>query len=140
MTSTQVVQTLRHNGHKITQVRKGLIEIIFGGTTKPVTVSELIYLLKQNKIRVNKTTVYRQLQFLLTQKLIQVVDFADGIKRYEIAGGKHHHHLVCDSCGFIEDIPLDENLLISKATQNTQFRIERHSLEFFGKCVKCQEN
>ena len=53
---------------------------------------------------VGLASVYRAVDGLVEQGLLQRVDFGDGIARYEPvrAGHEHHHHLVCESCGKVE--------------------------------------
>src|SRR5271170_7304219 len=52
------------------------------------------------------TTVYRSLDLLVAQGLVQAVELGDGEKRYElIKPGEHHHHLICSICK--ESVHLD---------------------------------
>lgn len=101
-------------------------------TKKPVDVSTLV-----NRMKVNKTTVYRQIEKMLQKNLLTEVELGDGKKRYELKSLGHHHHLICKKCGKIDDIYLDEEFLIKKVKSLTEFKIEHHNLEFFGRCVKC---
>lgn len=105
---------------------------ILTNSKKPVDVSTLV-----NKLKVNKTTVYRQIEKMLQKNLLIEVELGDGKKRYELKSLGHHHHLVCKKCGNIDDIYLDEKFLIKKVNRLTKFKIESHNLEFFGRCVKC---
>ena len=128
---------LRKDGHRITRVRQKLLEI-FTQEQLPLSVKELISQLKQGRIEVNKTTVYRELEFLLKQKFVSVVDLSDGAKRFESSDSDHHHHLICDNCGSIEDMPLNDHLLERELIGKTKFKVQRHALEFFGFCADCQ--
>lgn len=100
--------------------------------TIPLDAATLI-----NKLGVNKTTVYRQLEKYLKTGEISEVEFGDGKKRYESTSLKHHHHLVCKNCGILEDINLDEQVLVDQVLRKSKFRIQSHNLEFFGLCVNC---
>ena len=99
----------------------------------PLSVPEMFF-----KISANKTTLYRELDWFVAQGLIIEVEFGDGKKRYEVASRNHHHHLVCKTCGKIEDVEVDEKVLLANIKNKTRFQINNHSLEFFGKCVNCQ--
>jgi len=101
-------------------------------SNSPVDVSALV-----KKMKVNKTTVYRQIEKLLEENKIVAVELGDGKKRYESSNLNHHHHLVCKKCGKLEDIVLDEKKIVSEISKKTNFKIENHSLEFFGICVNC---
>ena len=101
-------------------------------STTPISVPEII-----SKISANKTTIYRELDQFLSDGLINEIEFGDGKKRYEITRD-HHHHLVCKNCNKIEDIEIDEKILLTKIKKQSNFFIENHSMEFFGKCINCQ--
>lgn len=103
----------------------------------PLSAIEILEKLKTKGLKVNKTTVYRELEYMLIQKLLIQINFGDGKIRYETSSGEHHHHFVCDNCGLVEEVALDESLLFN-ALKKTHFAIKRHSLEFFGLCSNCQ--
>lgn len=94
----------------------------------------------QEKIKANKTSIYRQIDKLVSKNLIIQVDFSDGILRYERADCKHHHHLICIKCGKIQDVVLKEPFVVeeNKIKTKTGYKILRHSLEFFGLCPDCK--
>lgn len=106
---------------------------ILAKTKKPICASVLV-----NKLKVNKTTIYRQIKKYIKANLILEVEFGDGKKRYELKGLKHHHHLMCRHCNKIENISLDEKVLLSEVAKRSNFRVEKHNLEFFGLCKNCK--
>ncbi len=99
----------------------------------PIDASTLV-----KKMRVNKTTVYRQLDKLVASDKVIEVELGDGKKRYELKGLDHHHHLICNNCGIIEDVEFDEKIIMDEVNSKTSFKIEKHNLEFFGTCVNCK--
>ncbi len=99
----------------------------------PVSVPEIL-----SKIPANKTTIYRELNQFLSKGLINEIEFGDGKKRYESKNRDHHHHLVCKNCGKVENLEINEKVLLNKLKKQTNFLIENHSIEFFGKCINCQ--
>lgn len=134
-----IIESLQEQGFRITRVRRALLEI-FHAHSQPLSVSDLISFLLKKDISVNKTTVYRELSFLMEMELIDEIEFGDGKKRYEVADDSHHHHIVCISCGRVEDIDFDVDLEAHEAeiARKTQFKIEEHSIEFFGYCQNCK--
>lgn len=134
-----IVQQLKSQGHRITKARSAIIESLMESKS-PVWVGELDEKLKSGGVKVNKTTLYRELDFLLAQKIVKEIQFGEDKKRYELAESAHHHHLVCINCKRVEDIDLQNDLSkqeeIIKKTKN--FRVINHSLEFFGLCRNCQ--
>lgn len=133
-----VLQSLKKSGHKITKVRTALLQILTK-TPTPLSIADILLKLKQIKLVPNKTTVYREIEFLNNLGLIIGVDFGEGKKRYE-SSGKHHHHIICVNCKLIKDIFLetDLNLFNAKIAKVAGFKPVGHSLEFFGLCRNCR--
>ena len=108
-------------------------------TTHPLSVDELFVLLKKKQCRVDKTTIYRNLEKLVAQGIASVTHFADKTAKYELARqDTHHHHIVCTACGHMEDVELDEHRLTDVVKQKTSFGDISHRLEFFGTCKDCR--
>ncbi len=85
------------------------------------------------------TTVYRSLESLVSEGLVQAVDLGDGERRYELVKpGEHHHHLVCESCR--QSVHLDQ-CLIEELEEGIRskygFQVKGHILEIFGTCKEC---
>lgn len=102
----------------------------------PIEVSELV-----KRLRVNKTTVYRQLERLIGLGEVQTVEFGDGKKRYEIKTDYHHHHLVCNNCSKATcfEVNNDLGVLEKRIRKDFSFKVSYHNLEFFGLCNNCQK-
>ncbi len=136
-----ILNTLKEQGARMTSVRTCMIEI-FSKKKNPVSAFEILEELKKYGLRVNKTTVYRELTFLLEGKVISQISLGEEQKRYELFE-EHHHHLICQNCRRIEEIELEsiEKLLSAlekKMKQKNKFSKILHSLEFFGICSKCK--
>jgi Fur family transcriptional regulator, ferric uptake regulator len=136
-----IISELKQAGYRITQARSIIIKILFNSKS-PVTALELLSALEKEGVKVNKTTVYREVDFLLKEKIIKELDFGDGKKRYEMdLSDSHHHHVICLNCEKVEDIELKTDLDSEekRITQEKKYKIINHSLEFFGYCPKCKE-
>ena len=76
---------------------------------------------------------------------ILVPHHGTGGTRYELAEWLvgHHHHLICRSCGTIDDIKLTEHTeaiidaLVSTVTEEKGFIAANHSFEIDGVCASC---
>lgn len=128
---------VKSKGHAITPTRKAILEI-FSNHPIPQSASDILTTLRKINLNVDKTTVYRELEFLEKINLINSVHFDDSKTRYEASDENHHHHLICNNCGDVKDINLDESNIISKINSESKFRIEKHKIEFFGLCINCQ--
>jgi Fur family ferric uptake transcriptional regulator len=95
---------------------------------------------KLGEERPDLATVYRSLDRFTAEAIVRPVRFEDGARRYEIAHGDHHHHLVCTSCGEIEDLASCRIEPFAQAAFDRHgFRVASHSLEFYGTCRKCSQ-
>jgi Fe2+ or Zn2+ uptake regulation protein len=134
-----IIETIKSKGYRLTKAREGIIRIFLKSKT-PLSATDLNLKLEKATIRVNRTTVYREIDFLKNQKIIRELPFSDGKKRYEKWPDNHHHHLICISCDSIECVELkgclkDEE---KKILKKNNFKTLNHSLEFQGLCEKCQ--
>ena len=138
----QLITNLKNQGERITIVRREIITLLTE-STKPLSANEIIKLLSDRKLSVNKTTVYRQLDLLREYSMIHEIRLNDRTRRYEVppANEEHHHHLVCLKCKKIEDISFKEDIERQEKTiqKRKSFKVLQHSLEFFGLCKNCQK-
>lgn len=130
---------LKAQGLRLTKVRRALIAL-FTREHTPLSVVEIKSLLAEKKLKPNKSTIYRELEFLMKHGVVVEIQFAEDKKRYEGAFGNHHHHLICIKCETIEDVVLQQELHKEeeRIAQSKQFKVLNHSLEFFGICAHCQ--
>jgi Fur family ferric uptake transcriptional regulator len=130
-------QKIRSAGGRMTKVRAAIIEIL---TTHGCIVdrAHLAKLLTQRDLRPNRSTLYRELQFLVSHNIVQEVVIG-GVTYFEMPQ-KHHHHAVCMQCHAIEMVPMEHHLNTEEQqiAQNTKFHITHHTLDFYGYCPKCQ--
>ncbi len=87
-----LLQQLKKQGSRITKSRS-LIVGIFQKHPLPLTELAVREMLSKAGMKVNKTTVYRELEHLISKAVVKPIEFGDGKKRYELNAG-HHHHLV----------------------------------------------
>lgn len=122
-----------------TPARTAIFEV-FHQNPSPISAKALLNTLARKGIRVNKTTIYRELAFLSEKGFIDEVILGNNQKYFESTKLNHHHHLVCTDCGTIEDVFLANDLTQEqkRIESEKKFKIQRHSLEFFGLCVHCQ--
>lgn len=122
-------------GIRYTKPRKLVFEAL-EHLSKPVSANEINDYLK-NKI--DLTSVYRTLGLLVKSEMVNVILFGEGKKRYELKNkNEHHHHLVCEKCGDVEDVEMKESSLFKLVEERSKFVIKKHNLEFFGLCPDCQ--
>lgn len=134
----QQMQKLRASGFRITRARSEIVSVLHKAQS-PLSAQEIQEKLMRQNVRVHKTTMYREIIFLLNQRIISEVDFGDGAKRYELLDGEHHHHFVCTSCRSVAELSIEKKLLpiLQVVSQQTGGTITHHAVEFFGTCSTC---
>jgi Fe2+ or Zn2+ uptake regulation protein len=137
MNSSDIKKEIKKNGYRITKARSAIIEI-FCITEHPINAQYIQTKLPDSQITVNKTTVYRELQFLVDRNLIKPVHLTPDTLSYELVDRAHHHHIVCNNCGKIEDVILPTEKFLDDVKKQTNFELHSHSLEFYGQCTACK--
>ncbi|MGK5113350.1 MULTISPECIES: Fur family transcriptional regulator [unclassified Geodermatophilus] len=103
------------------------------------TAQDLHALLRQRGDAVGLATVYRALQALVDDGLVDVLRGADGEAAYRRCSSPvHHHHLVCRSCGRtveVADPPVER--WAARVAAEHGFADVQHQLEVFGTCSAC---
>ena len=82
-------------------------------------------------------TVYRNLNILIEQGLINKIEFGSTFDRYD-ANIEPHYHFICERCGSIKDLPMPiDNELNEKLERETGLKAKKHRIEYYGLCDKC---
>jgi len=89
--------------------------------------------------KIGIATVFRGLAALETEGLISSMQLKDK-KCYERANKAHHDHMVCTSCGTIEEFSNDTiETLQEAAAADKGFDMTGHQLVIFGRCTSCNQ-
>ncbi|MCY6959432.1 Fur family transcriptional regulator [Clostridium brassicae] len=132
---------LKLKGYKLTPQRRAIVNIIIDNKGKHLTAEELYDLVKVECPEIGLATVYRTIQLLEEINVICKLNLDDGCNRYELVNEDEihqHHHLICTRCGNV--IEVEGDLLDSierKVEKEYEFKIENHSVKFYGVCSKC---
>ena len=128
---------LRDRGLKSTAPRDDIARVFFA-LGRHVSAEELHGEVKKVNPHVGYATIYRTLKLLKECGLVTERHFDEGQARYEVAGGHHHDHFICESCGKIIEFEDDaiERLQESVAGK-LGVTLIRHKLELYGHCADC---
>jgi Fur family ferric uptake transcriptional regulator len=130
-------QKLKASGHKLTLPRLAVIEVL---ETYPEHLTHIQILEEGQKIypKLSRATVYRTMELLVALNLVRPLYLNDPTQRFVSASGGHHH-LVCSNCGTILEFDYcTADQLTQKLSEQYQFQINSHLLEFQGICQDCQ--
>jgi len=138
--SDATLATLHRKGLRNGGARRAVIELL-GEQDCCLTAQEIFDRLRGSGRRVGIASVYRVLDLLTSEGLLQRIDLGSGISRYEPArsGGHHHHHLVCDSCGKVE--AFEDHALetaIHRLEKASGYEVAGHDVVLHGACGDCR--
>ena len=129
-----VIRRLEALGHRLTPSRVAVIASVLSQRGH-FSVDDI---LRQARA-VGRATVFRTMRLLTELDVLCRVLLDDGSLRYRVSRRGHHHHLVCVTCGNVRD--LDECAvgdLVRELAAATDYDIEGHWLEFYGRCASCR--
>lgn len=103
------------------------------------TAEELLGRLKERGSRVGRATVYRALSTLEQTGRVERIGVRGTSALYAHCGAtdRHHHHLVCTSCGCVSHTacPIDETVLTGADAGG--FVVTGHDIVLYGLCPAC---
>jgi Fur family transcriptional regulator, ferric uptake regulator len=104
-----------------------------------ISAQDLYIELRSRDQSMGLATVYRALEGLKLEGLVQVRTLANGEALYSLVQ-EDKHHLTCLQCGnsiAIAECPVHE--LETQLHRAYAFKVYYHTLEFFGLCSQCQQ-
>lgn len=121
---------------KLTKVRRAILGVLQRAEL-PISAAELMSLMP---IKVNKVTIYRDLELFTKSGVAELVQFEESFARYRLKNSCHSHHLICEDCGIIQEVEMPNDLDEHEKRINDQtgFVVLKHSLEFYGLCRDCR--
>ena len=132
---------LRRDGQRYTPARRGLVGMLLG-LTRPATIAELAALDPGQ----SQSSLYRNLTVLERCGAVHRLSSVDGVARFELSEdlSHHHHHLVCERCGRLEDVTLPQPVeatlhrVTAELGDAHAYTVHRHALELVGVCAPCR--
>lgn len=102
--SQQFSQYLKNIGMHGSSKKKGVVLRVFLLTTKPITVLDLVYLVKKEDIGISYHTVYQTLNRLLACGLATKIQSEGAVQFTHALSECRHSHCVCQECGAVIDV------------------------------------
>jgi Fur family ferric uptake transcriptional regulator len=133
---------MRAKGLRMTSQRVILADLL-ENADEHLDAEKVYQLARRRDPRIHRATVYRTLNTLKKLGLVDELDLmhvTSDRHYYEIRPSVFHIHLVCMSCGAVEEPsgPFWQDLK-RRVVEETSFRPEVARLEMGGRCTACQE-
>lgn len=119
-------------------IRSAVKNLLSQSANHGLTLDQLKQNLQDLGLSPDFSSIYRAVNTLEKQGIIERVDLSDGKVRYE-KSQQHHEHVRCNNCG--EIAPVQGCLLESvfeTVTETTGYQLSTHSLLLEGFCPNCQ--
>uniref|UniRef100_UPI003A869EED Fur family transcriptional regulator n=1 Tax=Leucobacter sp. BZR 635 TaxID=3378705 RepID=UPI003A869EED len=130
---TESAARLNAAGLRSTAPRRAVLDALQPGGH--LDASEVYERLRGDLPGTSLQAIYGVLTALTEANLVRRVTPAGGSARYEARVGDNHHHLLCTSCGRIEDVP--SPCLTPSDTHG--FEITTAEVTFHGLCANCAD-
>jgi Fe2+ or Zn2+ uptake regulation protein len=132
----ELAATLRHRGHRVTPQRL-VIHDALRALDRHATAEEVLAAVSERLPNVSAPTVYATLELFEELGLVRRIRLGPGAALYDPRPDRHDH-LVCSSCGRVEDI--DGGVDTAGAVRSARrrgFRPERAEVLVSGLCASC---
>ncbi|VWX58684.1 DNA-binding transcriptional dual regulator of siderophore biosynthesis and transport [Burkholderiales bacterium 8X] len=132
------IDELKSTGLKATLPRLKILEIFQAGGQRHMTAEDVYRVLLNDHSDIGLATVYRVLTQFEQAGILERSHFESGKAVYELNEGKHHDHLICTSCGRVEefyDPEIESRQQI--VSQEKGWILQDHAMSLYGLCGDC---
>jgi len=123
----------------ITKQRQVILEELKKTASHP-TADEVFSMVRKRLPRISLGTVYRNLELLFENGMIQKLDWSGRQKRYD-GNFENHYHIRCLNCGRIDDVLIKPFSVVEEMFRaNTDYEFVSYRLEVLGLCANCKKS
>lgn len=131
-------ERLKGAGLRSTAPRRAVLEALTPGGH--LDAAELYERVKRELPDTTLQTMYVVLGALTETGLVRKIEPAGSAARYEARVGDNHHHLLCTSCGHLEDVACAVGAApCLTPSEHHDFEIHTAEVTFLGLCPTCRE-
>ena len=131
------VDDLKSSGLKATLPRIKILEVFQRTADRHMTAEDVYKALLLEGADIGLATVYRVLMQFEQAGLLSRSHFESGKAVFELNEGQHHDHLVCVTCGRVEEF-FDAEIESRQRSvaQSRGFELQDHALALYAVCTK----
>lgn len=128
---------IKNSGLKATLPRIRVLEVFQRSERRHLTAEDVFKVLLADDADIGLATVYRVLTQFEQAGLLSRNHFEQGKSVFELNEGKHHDHLVCLTCGRVEEF-YDEAIEVRQhaIARERGFELQEHALSLYAVCTK----
>ena len=136
----EIARRLAGDDQRYTRLRRALVETL-AASGRPLTIPEILAATPN----LPQSSAYRNVTTLMDAGVVRRVAGTDDHGRFELAEGfSGHHHLVCATCGKVDDIRASPRLAraLAEATRAAAdeqgYDVIEHRFDLVGVCPDCR--
>jgi len=129
------IDLLKGSQIKVTPQRLAIVKLM--DINGHISVRDIFEKIKTNFPSLSLATVYKNINAMVESSFIKELKIVGQDAKYELSK-EAHSHMICKSCGKVDDIVLKTDLLISTAKEMSDYDIQESSIQFFGLCPNCK--
>jgi Fur family ferric uptake transcriptional regulator len=128
---------LRAGGYRITPARQLVLNAV--AELDHATPDTICAEVQRTASSVNLSTVYRTLELLEELELVSHTHLGHGAPIYHAAHERDHLHLVCRTCGRVEEAPAAlADPLVERLRRESGFAVDVAHFAIYGQCAQCR--
>ena len=132
------IDELKSTGLKATLPRLKILEIFQSGEQRHMTAEDVYRVLLNHHSDIGLATVYRVLTQFEQAGILERSHFESGKAVYELNEGTHHDHLVCTSCGKVEEFyDAEIERRQQMVAKDKGWILQDHAMSLYGLCGNC---
>ncbi len=137
-TSSELIEILRLKGHRITDARRAVCDVIAGSDSEHLDAAAIHgRAVTDLGVELDLSTVYRTLEALEEAGAVRHAHLGEAAV-YHLADEQPHQHLVCSRCGATTAIPAsDLEELLGSLHARTGFVADLEHFAVSGLCADC---
>lgn len=128
---------LRERGLRVTRTRLAVLDAV--GRLPHATADAVLTDVRSRAGAVSVQAVYDVLHALTEAGILRSIEPAGHPARYERRVGDNHHHVVCRSCGVVDDVDCAVGPSPCLTPSSTHgFLVETAEITYWGLCPRCR--
>ena len=131
---------LKKVGLKVTMPRMKILQFLEVSSVRHQSAEDIYRALLNEGEEIGLATVYRVLTQFESAGLVSRHHFEGGQAVFELNESGHHDHIVCVTCGKVEefyDETIEQQQIMIAKTRG--YEVTDHSLTLYGRCKDCQK-
>ncbi len=132
---------LKNSGLKATLPRIKVLEVFQKASQRHMSAEDVYKTLLAEDSDVGLATVYRVLMQFEQAGILSRNHFESGKAVFELNEGKHHDHMVCVSCGKVEEFfDAEIERRQQHIAKSRGYELQDHALSLYVLCADCRQH